>query len=479
MHGISTIIVMILLVLITVSLVGMSYMFFSGTFTQTTEATQKTVSNTVSGMLSQMSVVSMAGNSIILKNTGSTDLSNFTIFINNAPVNFTVTPEVIKEGQLGTVTIYDFIKEGDDIGINTVQGALINNKASDPCEQAVLCLKLDEGEGTIIHDSSGNGNNGRTGNNVLPNPGFESGLWISGYPWSLDSGHEGSNSAKMSSSTSYCNDYQYVDLPVLQNKNYFIGSWIKTNEITVAWFSTVGIATPPSWAGFTLAQKQLTGINDWTWVNLSNYNSGTNANLRFFVTEQHCNPPPSGAAWFDDVYAGYDIPLWDIGRYNKALSFDGIDDYAIIPNSNSLSVGGTEITMEAWIYPRNPTAGYTMFIRKQTPGYGFWIMPDGKLYAEVYHPNYVVNGYSYSETGSYTLSPNAWYHVVAVFKQNAYFKIYVNGVDRTVGSNVKDFPVGVSTNDLWLGYPGWMGGSGDAFFNGLIDEVRIYSRAIY
>jgi hypothetical protein len=431
-------------------------------------------------MLGQMSVVDMAGNVIYVRNMGLTDLSNFSVSVNGASANFNVTPSVIKQGQLGTITIYSFIEEGDDIRINTAQGGFAGDKAPDPCKQAVLCLNLDEGQGAIIYDSSSNGNNGRTGNNILPNPGFESGLWRADAFWSLDSlAHNGTSSAKLTGSNSICNDYQYVDLPVSLNKNYFIGSWIKTNEPTAGFVSTVGIATPPAWAGFTLSPNRLTGINDWTWVSLSNYNSGTNANLRFFVTEQHCNPPVTGAAWFDDVYAGYDIPLWDIGRYNKALSFDGIDDYAIIRNTDSLSIGGPEITMEAWIYPRNPTAGFTMFIRKETPGYGFWIMSDGSLYAEVYHPNYAVNGYSSSNTGSYKLSPNTWYHVVAVFKQNTYFKIYVNDIDRTgIGSTAKDFPVGVSTNDLWLGYQGWMG-TNNAFFNGLIDEVRIYSKAIY
>lgn len=165
---------------------------------------------------------------------------------------------------------------------------------------------------------------------------------------------------------------------------------------------------------------------------------------------------------------------WIDGKYDKALNFDGVNDYASVPDSASCDVG-SEITMAAWLYPHNPTAGYIMFIKKQTPGFGFWLFPAGHLYAEVYHPNYQQEGYI-PVYGSTELQPNNWYHCVAVYKQNEYFRIYVNGVlDASVTAPNK--AIGVNNNPLLLAVPGWMG-SGNAFYDGLMDDVRIYNRAL-
>jgi hypothetical protein len=165
-----------------------------------------------------------------------------------------------------------------------------------------------------------------------------------------------------------------------------------------------------------------------------------------------------------------DTHMWDEGKYGKALNFDGLDDYVTVPHSSSLSIAGSEITMEMWIYPHNSTRGYTFLLKKQTPGYDLWLLNNGKIYAEIYHPNWQTEGYT-AVTGNTVLQNNQWYHVKAVYKQNQYFKIYLNGVeDGTV--TAPDKAVGTSNNELYIGYPAWMG-SGNVYFDGLIDEVRI------
>ncbi|MBU0546935.1 MAG: LamG-like jellyroll fold domain-containing protein [Patescibacteria group bacterium] len=173
-----------------------------------------------------------------------------------------------------------------------------------------------------------------------------------------------------------------------------------------------------------------------------------------------------------------DTPYLVLGQGNgkHSLSFDGVDDYVRVPSSSSLNFGGSEITMEVWIYPHNPTAGYTMFIRKQTPGYGLWILINGKLYAEIYHPNWNT-GEGYTSVNSSTvLQPNRWYHIVATYKQNQYFKIYLDGKED--GSVVAfDKSIGTSSSDFLIGYLGWMG-SGNVFFDGIIDGVHIYSQSL-
>ena len=68
---------------------------------------------------------------------------------------------------------------------------------------------------------------------------------------------------------------------------------------------------------------------------------------------------------------------------------------------------------------------------------------------------------------------NKWYHIAGTYQANNNIKIYVNGVlEKTTsigvtrGTNPNNFSIGQS-----LIFPG-------RFFNGTIDEVKIYNRAL-
>lgn len=164
MHALSSIIVIILLLMITIALVSLAYMFFSVIMAQTTQAGTNAINTATTSLLAQMEIESVSINSVYVRNTGSSDLTNFSVYVNDVPANFNVTPSVIKSGQVGTVNIYDFIKSGDIISITTAQGISATTVAPDPCQQAVACYNFDEGIGTIAYDSSGNGNDGTLSN---------------------------------------------------------------------------------------------------------------------------------------------------------------------------------------------------------------------------------------------------------------------------------------------------------------------------
>ena len=61
---------------------------------------------------------------------------------------------------------------------------------------------------------------------------------------------------------------------------------------------------------------------------------------------------------------------WVPGKIAGALDFDGIDDHVVIANNPSLAITGTEITLAAWIFPRDGGAsGGSRIISKRTdPG---------------------------------------------------------------------------------------------------------------
>jgi len=136
------------------------------------------------------------------------------------------------------------------------------------------------------------------------------------------------------------------------------------------------------------------------------------------------------------------------------LSFDG-NDYVNLGSPASLAVANT--TIEAWIKPSSVSGYYLIYGLKNLPK--LYINSSGKL--ELYN----------AAAANTVLTPNVWTHVV-VTSDGTNVRYYVNGVpDGTVAhaawsttpSQVKigQDPAGTTQN-----------------FLGLIDEVRIYSRAL-
>ncbi len=167
-------------------------------------------------------------------------------------------------------------------------------------------------------------------------------------------------------------------------------------------------------------------------------------------------------------------PSWTIGRFGQALSFDGVNDRVAIPDSNTLDLT-TGMTLEAWVKPAAlGTAWKTvLFKHRNSNATNMMYVLYGNRNTNV--PNTevtvgtsvkVVNG----PTGS-GLPLNVWSHLAATF-DNATLRLYVNGTQ--IASLATAGPIATSTGDLWVGGNNiW-----NEFFNGVIDEVRIYNRAL-
>jgi hypothetical protein len=162
---------------------------------------------------------------------------------------------------------------------------------------------------------------------------------------------------------------------------------------------------------------------------------------------------------------------WTSGRINGALNFDGVDDYVDCGNSETLDPT-QGATIEAWVkFNQIPfVAQHIMEIASRSGGgtdldlqtetdnrFKFFIGPGA--------PNVAVSN-TVVETGE-------WYHIAGTYQANDNIKIYINGVLEETTS------IGITrdsnSNNFCIGQSGaWSG----RFFNGLIDEVKIYSRAL-
>jgi hypothetical protein len=162
---------------------------------------------------------------------------------------------------------------------------------------------------------------------------------------------------------------------------------------------------------------------------------------------------------------------------NAAMRFYGVDGIDIsVPNGPALAAidGSSAITMEAWINPQEQTLpsefrSFFSFIGNPTSYLG--IYNDGGVLRSCV--SLMISGVQRSYWAGPALSIGSWYHVVATY-DGTNLTLYVNGsaVGQTSGLSG---PLSVGAAGMVLGgYPI----AGDLSFDGLLDEVAIYSHPL-
>ena len=170
-----------------------------------------------------------------------------------------------------------------------------------------------------------------------------------------------------------------------------------------------------------------------------------------------------GARWVSD------------GKFGGAYRFSIADfnDRIVIPNSDSLNA--EDITVAAWI-KATPSTGFFERIFDKDYHHGFALSLSGDW------QNQGERGKLLWETGNGTImgraaDDNQWHHVAAVY-DGRMVRCYVDGVESSSKTR-KPGPLSRCGWDLCIGNSvvDYDSGELDAF-DGLIDEVRIYNRAL-
>jgi Concanavalin A-like lectin/glucanases superfamily/Bacterial Ig-like domain/Bacterial Ig domain/PKD domain/Glucose / Sorbosone dehydrogenase len=214
-------------------------------------------------------------------------------------------------------------------------------------------------------------------------------------------------------------------------------------------------------------------------------NSRTSEPVQVTVDNTVAPPPPdlvaaygfdeaSGATAADQSGNGNDGTLTGAtrsaaGRYGGAISFDGVDDTVVVADSNSLDLT-TGVTMMAWVRATALGTRWRTLIFKERTGnlvYGVYANRNtGLPIAEVTTGTSVK-----SATGAAGLPLDSWAHVTATY-DGAALRLYVDGNLITTTGVTGVMPV--STGPLRIGGNAIWG----EYFQGLIDEVRVYRRAL-
>ena len=164
-------------------------------------------------------------------------------------------------------------------------------------------------------------------------------------------------------------------------------------------------------------------------------------------------------------------PHWfvDRGKGKFALRMvDGNSDYVNIPDSSSLDIIKS-ITVEAWVKGDRWSTNDIML--HKGGAYGLWYDWTGTS-ADNNEFQFMFYSGSWRVCDSdFNPKINTWYHIVGSYDyDNNKCHFYVNGnleKTRTYTQQIR-----TSVNPLRIGY------SGDHRFKGIIDEVRIYARAL-
>ena len=178
-----------------------------------------------------------------------------------------------------------------------------------------------------------------------------------------------------------------------------------------------------------------------------------------------------GATWVEG--SGNGIDMGD--GVKRSLSFDGVDDYVNIPDDDTLDITD-EITIMAWIKPASTNSNWPTVIAKWSGSsyyelYWFGIQ-NNKVGAEVTTDD----GNFYRETTTDVVTLDEWQHLAMSYDSStSIFRIYRNGnliqgwtdVSGTISTSNEDLTIGVVKRSL-----------NQHYFNGLIDEVKIYSCAL-
>ncbi|MDJ0789780.1 MAG: LamG domain-containing protein [Myxococcota bacterium] len=204
-----------------------------------------------------------------------------------------------------------------------------------------------------------------------------------------------------------------------------------------------------------------------------------------------CVPPPLGViSWwtFDEVVgtAAHDVvggldgayvngPMPDAGIVGGALRFDGSNDFVSVPDDPAWAFGADDFTIEFWASFDTPGGGSIgnpgdIFIgNDEGPGSrNKWFFALGGGFLN-FHLNGPGTGSRFFPLVAFTPAPQAWHHL-AITRDGDAYTIYVDGQAEPAATDVRLVPDASA--------PLTIGQAEGFFFDGRLDEMTVYERAL-
>ena len=168
------------------------------------------------------------------------------------------------------------------------------------------------------------------------------------------------------------------------------------------------------------------------------------------------------------------------GQLGNALSLNGTSQHAATPDEASLDLTGA-ITMAAWVRPG--AAATQDLISKNvngvTDGYQLSLSDDAAANSQIvfvrFNQNTSGDTFRVNSTTQYPANGTTWIHVAATWDGTT-IRLYYNGVQES--SLAFAGPIATNTIPLALGAQVTGAGVASRWFDGEMDDVRVYDRAL-
>jgi len=157
------------------------------------------------------------------------------------------------------------------------------------------------------------------------------------------------------------------------------------------------------------------------------------------------------------------------GQGKYALSFDGADDYIDYGNGSNLNMGLNDWTVAVWVKFGNKITQQNFIAKGGGVGRWWLVYFSNSVSANFYNGA----GYDYWTSNSRTVNDGMWHYIVWTVDRDASQYIYLDGKLEVGPSSVSSAVSQNVTNSSSL-----VVGQLTNYFDGSIDEVRIYATAL-
>ncbi len=169
---------------------------------------------------------------------------------------------------------------------------------------------------------------------------------------------------------------------------------------------------------------------------------------------------------------------WVPGRFGNALLFDGSTGYVDAGNDPSTNITGS-LSMSAWVRMNSAAQDQKVGGNQDNITGGYKMAIFGQRVEFELHD---INNHGTSNrnvAGGTIMATGVWYHLAGVYDGTAgTISTYVDGVlDRQV-SGVPTSALASTAGHFQMGREPWVRGGNNRYFDGTMDDVRVYNRAL-
>jgi hypothetical protein len=193
---------------------------------------------------------------------------------------------------------------------------------------------------------------------------------------------------------------------------------------------------------------------------------GTEGLVAYYAFENDANDS-SGNGLNGTIFGD---PNFVEGIAGMALDFDGDGDYIDCGNDPKFDITD-KLTVATWVNIRSIPQAWSAVVDK---GDSAWRISSNAATTGM-HFGFEDGTRGWQAANSATqLNLDEWYHVCGVYDTSVGAKIYINGAED--GSNPDKEGITISTYNVWIGDNSQT--SDRRYWDGLIDELKIYDRAL-